>query len=45
MPPEERAQAGKQLKAVLDAVEQAESDWMEISGQLEALDLAHAQKE
>lgn len=45
LPPEERAQAGKQLKAVLDAVEQAESDWMEISEQLEALDLAHAQKE
>lgn len=45
LPPEERAQAGKQLKAVLDAVEQAESGWMEISEQLEALDLAHAQKE
>ena len=45
LPPEERAQAGKQLKAVLDAVERAESDWMEISEQLEALDLAHAQKE
>ena len=37
LPPPELAAAGKQLKTVTQALEQAETRWLEVSAELEAI--------